>query len=136
MGGLNVREVYPGSILVEVECNGTTAIAVWAIPAGTLIEQVLARIKVAGVGAANLTVGDDDAATGFLVAADTVVAVGTVYGEVPTTRGAYLYDATVKAGYIKLYASAGKSVKIVLSGAQTTNAVVQVLIKCARMALS
>lgn len=124
---------------IEVETEGVTAVVCRSLSPGEVIDGVLARIKTAGVraaGAVNLTVGDDDDADGYLVAADAKAAAGTYYGAVPTQRGAYLYDATVKAGYQKVY-SAVKNLKIVLDAvigaSPDVQPVVQVLIFGHRM---
>ena len=98
----NTNSGYHFAEEIEVQTEGTTAVVCRTLSPGEIVHQVIARLKTAAVrsaGAATLSVGDDDAATGFLVAADAKAAAGTIYGAVPTERGAYLYDGTVKAGY-------------------------------------
>lgn len=121
---------------IEVETEGVTAVVCRTLSPGEVIDQVLARIKTPATygSAVTLSVGDDDAATGFLLAADAKAAAGTVYGEDPTVRGAYLYDSTKKGSFLKAYAAV-KSLKIVLSAAPTTQATVQVVIFGHRIAL-
>lgn len=126
----NTNSVYPLSEEIEVETEGTTPVVCRSLSPGETIDQIWARIKTAAVrsaGACALTVGDDDDADGFLVSADAKAAAGTAYGNVPTERGVYLYDSTVKAGYQKAY-SAVKSLKIVLSTVPDTQALIQVVI--------
>jgi hypothetical protein len=135
MGILNTNKAYEIAEEIEVQTNGVTAVVVRPLSAGENISHVLARVKTPAVrsaGAVNLSVGDDDNAAGFLAAADAKAAAGTQYGNIPTERGAYLYDATVKAGYRKAY-SADKSLKIVLDAAPDTQAVVQVVVIGHRM---
>lgn len=115
-GVINRYGVYHFAEMTLVESNSTTAVAVMTLPKNTVVEKVLVRVKTAAVraaGATTLTLGDDDTANGFITASDAKAAVGTVYGEVPSVRGAYLYDATVKGSYIKHYA-ADKTLKLVL----------------------
>lgn len=137
MGITNQRTVYPFAEMVEVTSESTTAVDVLTIPAGAIIENVLVRVTKVAVagGAINLTVGDDDDGAGFILAADAKAAIGTVYGEATTARGLYLYDATAKGGHVKLYAAAGKEVKLVLSGAVTTQGAYQVIILGKRFAV-
>jgi hypothetical protein len=126
-----IRPIYPFSESIEITTTGVTAVPVRRIAAGEVITRLSARIKTAAVraaGACNITVGDDDAADGYLVAADAKASAGTVYGEDPTARGAYMYDATKKGSFYKLYAAEGKTIKAVLSAAPDTEAVVQVLV--------
>jgi hypothetical protein len=73
-------------------------------------------------------VGDDDNDDGFLAAADAKGSAGTVYGEDPTARGAYLYDATKKGGFTKVYTAEGKTLKAVLDAAVDTEGVVQIMV--------
>jgi len=121
MGVTNRKSVYPFAECVEVQMEGTTSIDVMTIPKGTIIEKVIARVTIQGTGTpGNLIVGDDDDDNGFITAVAATGAVGTVIGDVPTEHGDYLYDSTVKGGYIKLYASAGKEVKAVLSADTAT----------------
>ncbi len=135
----NRFSVYDFAEMVEVETSGTTAVDVLSIPQYTLIEKVLVRIKTAATSgsAVNLTVGDDDDADGFIVASDAKANAGTVYGDAVAELGAYLkesvsddgnnsHDQPIPGG--KLYAAAGKEVKVVLSAAPTTEAVLQVFI--------
>jgi pyruvoyl-dependent arginine decarboxylase (PvlArgDC) len=122
---------------IEVDTEGVTAVVCRSLSPGEVIDQVLARVKTPAVrsaGACNLTVGDDDNSAGYLAAADAKATAGTIYGTVPTERGSYLYDGTVKAGYIKAY-TAVKSLKIVLSAAPDTQATVQVVVFGHRIAL-
>jgi hypothetical protein len=125
-----LSSVYHFAEEIEVLTEGVTPVVCRTLSPGETVEKVMARIKTPAVragGATTFSVGDDDAATGFLLAADVKAAAGTLYGTVPTERGAYLYDDTVKAGYLKSY-TAMKDLKIVLSAAPDTEAVVQVTV--------
>lgn len=128
MAVTNMKTVYPFSECFVVTGEDTDAIDVYDIPAKTVITGVLVIVETAGVGTSNLTVGDDDTADGYITAADATAAAGTVYGDVPTERGSYLYDSTVKAGYVKYYPDAGKEIKFDLSGSQTTDGVYKIIV--------
>lgn len=116
MGVENRYSVYPVSEMVHIQSEGTTPVPVYSIPDGTIIDLVLAVVKTPNqdADASNLTVGDEDSADGYIVAADAKAAKGTVYGGDPTERGAYLYDATKKGGFVKAY-SAPKTILFALS---------------------
>lgn len=127
----SIRPMYPFAECIEVTTSGTTAVDVRKFAAGEIVVNVMARIKTAGVraaGAANITIGDDDDADGYLAAADAKATAGTVYGDDPTERGAYMYDATKKGSFRKLYAAEGKTLKAVLDAAVDTEAVIQVTV--------
>ncbi len=128
MGISKQKTIYPFAELVEVLSEGTTVINLMQIPIGTVIENVLVCIKTAATGTANLIVGDDDDDDGYIAAADATAAAGTIYGDGVTERGAYLYDATSKAGHVKVYLASGKEVKFKLSATPTTEGVYQVFI--------
>lgn len=121
MGLQNRYTVYPVAEMVDIQSEGTTAVDVFSIPDGMIVEEVLVIIKTALVDADanNLIVGDDDDDNGYIVAADAKAAVGTVYGADPTERGDYLYDATKKGSFVKVY-PAGKTLKFKLSVAPDT----------------
>jgi hypothetical protein len=130
MAILNCYSVYPFAEMVQVKSEGVTPVSVMTLPKGTVVEKVLTKVAVAAVraaGAATLMVGDNDTANGFITASDAKAAVGTVYGEVPTVRGSYLYDSTVKGSYIKHYAS-DKIVKFALNVAVDTEGEYQVTV--------
>ncbi len=119
---------YAFSELFRVTSEGVTPVALMLIPAGTVIERVIVRTETPGTGVANLTVGDDDDADGFVLAGDHTAAAGTVYGDAPTELGVYLRDAVEKAGYRKPYATSTKTLKLVLSAAGTTQGTYQVMV--------
>lgn len=112
----NRYSVYPVAEAVLLQSEGTTPVPVFSIPDGMIIDLVLAMVKTPNedADANNLTVGDDDTADGYIVAADAKAAAGTFYGEDPTKRGAYLYDATKKGSFVKAY-SAPKTLYFALS---------------------
>ncbi len=113
-----------------VESEGTTPVQVMTLPKGTVVEQVLAVVKTPAVragGATTLTVGDGSTANGFITASDCKAAAETCYGEVPSVRGAFLYDSTVKGSYIKHYA-ADNAVWLALSAAPDTEGEYQVTV--------
>ncbi len=118
--------VYPFAEVYTVATSGTAAVDVWDIPAGTIITSVLAKIKTAGSassGTSSITVGDDDTASGFITAADGTASADTVYGDAPSERGVYLYDGTIRGGYVKFYTAAGTELKLtnsVVAAAETT----------------
>lgn len=156
MGVKGRNTVYPFAEMIEVESEGITSIDLLAIPGYTLIEKVIVRVKTAAVGTANLIIGDDDDADGFIVAADAVAAAGTVYGDVIAEVGDYLKAththsvshaacSATSAAYStltaitsttgpagvpsgKLYTTGDKEVKFVLSAAPTTQGVYQVFV--------
>ena len=105
MGLQNRYSVYPLAELVHIQSEGTTPVPVLSIPDGTIIDKVLVVVKTPNedADANNLIVGDDDDDNGYIVAADSKPAAGTVYGEDPTARGAYLYDSTKKGDFRKVY---------------------------------
>jgi hypothetical protein len=101
----------------------------WAIPAGTVIENVYTVIKTAVTGVTDFDVGDDDDADGFIDGS-----VSLTLG----TPGMYSYDAKVAGAYLrvetagatdagdiyvvpnaKYYAAAGKEVKLDVTGTST-----------------
>ena len=104
-----------------VEANGTTAVNAIAIPANYEVEKVWVRSAKAGTGAANLTVGDEDDADGYILAADHTAAVGTIYGDAIAEVGAYQFtiDGTVEVWNAAKKYTAAKNIKIVLSAAGT-----------------
>lgn len=140
MGVKQVKRMYPMAECFEVESEGTTVIDLVTIPAGTLVEKVLVRIETAATGTANLLVGDDDDADGFVVASDATANAGTVYGDAVAEIGAYLKGATgATDGYCplpgKFYAAEGKAIKFKLSAAPTTEGVFQVMVVGKRVAV-
>ena len=101
----NRYSVYDLKEAVLVSSNGTTPVPVFSIPDGAVIDHVLAMVKVPNedVDASTIIIGDDDDPNGYIVAADAKAAAGTFYGADPTERGAYLYDATKKGDFQKVY---------------------------------
>jgi len=127
MAVLAQKSGYAIAEMFRVQSQGVTPVPFMTILPGTVIQRVTARIETPGTGAANLTVGDDDDADAFLLAADHTAAAGTIYGDTTTERGAYLYDATNKGGHVKLY-NVAKTLSLVLSAAGTTQGIHQVFI--------
>ena len=135
--------MYPMAEMIEVAAEGTTIIDLMDIPAGTIIESVLVRVKTPATGPdASLTVGDADSANGFILAADAKAAAGTIYGDDIDEVGAYLKAAVTCAATSAnaqvghnghLYAAAAK-VKFVLSAA-ATGGVYQVFVTGKRFAI-
>lgn len=101
----------------------------WAIPAGTVIENVYAVVKVAVTGTTDFDVGDDDDPDGFIDGSASLT-LGT--------PGMYSYDAKVAGDYLrvetagaieagdiyvvpnaKYYSAAGKEVKLDVTGTST-----------------
>jgi hypothetical protein len=130
MAVLNRNNSYSFSEQVQVQSLNTTPVAVMSLPVGTVITSVLVRVRTAAVraaGAANVTIGDDDSAAGFISSTDAKAAVGTIKGGDPTERGAYLYDSTKKGGFHKAY-SADKFVYLVLDAICDTQGIYDVII--------
>ena len=124
------KTVKPFAEIFRGTTNGTTNVPLWDIPAGTIIELVLCKTIVAGVGTGNLMVGDTDNTDGFIAASDATAAADTILGDDPTERGDYLYDSTKKGSFVKHYESAGK--QLILDGSAatlTTEATVEVIVK-------
>ena len=128
MAILTQRSGYRICEQFRVQTNGTTPVDILQVLPGTVIDHVVARCETPGTGAANLTIGDDDDADGFVLAGDHTAAAGTHYGDAPTERGVYLRDATEKAGYVKAY-NAAKTLKAVLSATGTTQGTWQVTVE-------
>lgn len=121
--------LYPFAEVFEGTTNGITSVALWDIPAGTIITMVMARIKTAGVGTGNLLVGDDDDDNGFVLAGDATATAGTKYGDKPTERGVYLEATAGEPGDWKVYEAAGKELRLDCDAATlTTEAVVEVFV--------
>lgn len=118
---LKQSTVYPYAEMFEVLAEGTTLIDLMSIRDGQIIEQVFVHIKTPSVGACNVIVGDDDDDDGFIAAADGTAPADTIYGDGVTERGAYLYDATSKAGHRKFYQVATKEIKFKLSANPATS---------------
>jgi len=113
---LNRYSIYHLAEAVLIQSKGTTPVPVFSIPDGAIIDLVLAMVSVPNedADANTLIVGDDDDPNGYIVASDSKAVKGTVYGEDPTIRGAYLYDATKKGSFAKVY-SAPKTLYLALS---------------------
>ena len=134
--GNPVKTIYPFAEMFEVSTDGTTAVKIWDIPAGTIITMVLAKIKVQGTGASsNIIVGDDDDDNGYILAATTCGAVAdTVYGDAVAERGTYLNEPSMgsavatHAGPWKVYTAVGKALYLDASAALTTEAVIEIFV--------
>jgi len=131
--GTPKKTIYSFSEMFEVTCSlvAATSADIWDIPEGTIITMVLAKIKTAQVGAGDLIIGDDDDTDGYILAANAVVAVDTIYGDAVNERGPYLYpqgQSAPHSGKWKVYTAAGKELKIQQSGTATTAAVVDVFV--------
>lgn len=124
---LEQQMAYPWAEMFETRSEGTTPVLLATMTPGMMITGALVRVKTPAVLVAAVTVaiGDTDDADGYVLDADAKAAAGTIYGDAVTERGAYLYDATSKAGHIKFYA-ANKELRLVLSTAPTTEGVYQV----------
>lgn len=118
----NRYTVYPfaEAVLATSESveGSPVAVDIFSIQDGMVVELVLAYIKSHCVDAEanNLIVGDDDDDDGYIVAASAKAADATIYGQAPVERGAYLYDATEKGSFVKVY-TAPKTLKLKLSAA-------------------
>lgn len=86
----------------------------FAIPANVVIEQVYAVVDEALAGATAVSLGDDDAATGFVTSASSPLAATGVNWYEQTDKGAYLkIGANARA---KFYSATGKEVKLDVTG--------------------
>lgn len=103
----------------------------FSIPAGTIIEKAYIIIDVAITGTTALTLGDDDAAAGYLPDQAANLATPGMYGWDAKTAGSYLRISTAGATdagdiYVvpaaKYYAAAGKEVKLVNTTTNTAGA--------------
>jgi hypothetical protein len=122
------QTLKPFAEIFEIDTSGTDSVAIWSIPAGTIITRVLAKIKTAGSGSGNLTIGDDDDPDGYILAGDATAAADTIYGDTPEELGAYLYmGVSYHSEKWKQYTSA-KTLYIDCSGALTTEATVDVFV--------
>ncbi len=120
--------VYPFAEMFEVTSQSQVSIDLTSFLEGMIIEGVLVHIKTPAVGACNLIVGDTDDDNGFIIAADATAAAETIYGAAVTERGAYLYNATSKAGHLKAYTTTTKKLTFVLSADPTNEGVFNVII--------
>lgn len=120
--------VYPFAEMFEVTSQGTTAIELTSFLDGMIIEGVIVHVKTPATGTANLIVGDTDDDNGFITAQDATQAAETIMGADVTERGAYLYNATSKAGHLKVYTTTTKKLTFELSAAPTTEGVFNVII--------
>ncbi len=109
-----VGNCYPFHDRYRIEADSTAATQIALYPAKTIITGVLALVNSSGAGAANMSIGDSTDASGYIVACDHTSAAGTIFGDAPSERGAYLYDSTVKGGYWKVLASAA-AMKMILT---------------------
>lgn len=91
----------------------------FAIPAGTLITDVAVVVTTAVTGSTQIDIGDDDGATSFVSAATLTVNAVTL------NDAAYLINSGQNLG--KYYASAGKEVKIAVTGSSQAGAVAVVI---------
>lgn len=128
MGVKSQASVYHFAEMFEVESAGTTPIDLMSFLDGMIVEGLLVHIKIPATGSANLILGDDDDDDGFLIAADATAAADTIYGDSVTERGAYLYNATSKAGHYKVYTTPTKALKFKLSASPTTEGVFNVIV--------
>lgn len=125
---LEQQMAYPWAEMFETRSEGTTPVLLATISPGMMIRGALVRVKTPAVLVAAVTVaiGDTDDADGYLLDADAKAIADTIYGDSVTERGAYLYDATSKAGHLKFYI-ATKELRLVLSAVPTTEGVYQVV---------
>lgn len=72
-----------------IETNGTTAVNAINIPANHEVSEVWIRSALAGVGAANVILGDEDDDNGWILAADHTQVVGTILGDLTADMGVY-----------------------------------------------
>ena len=109
---------------LSVEANGTTEVNAINIPAGSEVRDVWAVNALAGTGAANVTIGDEDDPNGWVLAADHTDAVGTVIGKATSELGVYAITQVATTPAVgepvppKYYATENNII-IVLSGAGT-----------------
>lgn len=86
----------------------------FAIPANVVVEQVYAVVDEAISGLTAVSIGDDDAATGFVTSASSPLASLGVNWYEQTDKGSYLkIGANARA---KFYSATGKEVKLDVTG--------------------
>ncbi len=125
---LSQHQAHPFAEVYQVASQGTTPIDLGSFQDGQVVEGVLVQVETPAVGASNLIVGDTDDPDGFIAPADATAIADTIYGATATERGAYLYNATSKAGHWKMYQSISKALKFALSAIPTTEGVFNVII--------
>jgi hypothetical protein len=112
---------------VDVTGNTTaTAIGSIAVPANSIVKEVLAQVLTSfdAATSASLTVGDGDDPDGYLVAADVKATAGTIYGNAAAEVGDNLISTTdiIPGGYF--YANADTIDAVVtITGTNTTGKV-------------
>lgn len=125
-----------GGSYAAPKCFGD--VDVWAIPAGTVIEKVYVIVDTAVTGMTAVTIGDDDAATGFVLNASITLGTPGMYSWDVKGSGAYLRISTPGATdpadpYVvpnaKYYAAAGKEVKMDATNAATGASRMRVVIE-------
>lgn len=103
---------------------------VWAIPAGTVIENVYVIIDTALSGTTQIDIGDDDDANGYVDGSIGVTEAATgMYNASTRLAGAYLRDAAGSGGtdtYVvpaqKYYSASGKEIRLDATGTCTGGA--------------
>ena len=130
-----IETLYPFAERFVVDTDGTDAVDIWDIPAGTIITRVLVQIDVDGTGdsGGNIIVGDDDDDNGYILAANVCGGTaGTVYGDHINELGEYLEPSgavgSYEPGCWKTYSSAGKELKLDCSAALTTEATLSIYV--------
>ena len=105
--GTPYKTAYPFAEVFLAQTAGLTNTTIWTIPPGTLIQDVWVKVVTAGDGNTTdyICVGDEDDEDGFIAGFDPNSAAGTIIGDAPDERGAYLYDSTKKTLCGKYYSS-------------------------------
>ena len=82
----------PGSTGYDVDLSGEAATtALFSVKAGTIVHEVLAKVVTAFTGSAAITIGDSDATTGWMQAANLGCTV--ISSELKTSRNVLLSTA-------------------------------------------
>jgi hypothetical protein len=134
--GTPYKTGYQFCEVLKAQTAGLTNTTIWVIPPGTLVKDVWVRVLTAGNGNTTdyITVGDEDDEDGFIAGFDPNSAAGTIIGDDPTERGAYLYDGTKKALCGKYYsASKNMIVDCEVVTSLTTNPIFEVIVSGIRI---
>lgn len=95
----------------------------WAIPAGTVIEDMYVIVDEVAVGVTLFELGDDDDANDFIASATSPLASLGILYDTLTSRGAYLKLSGENFRKYKYYSASGKELKLNVTGTATAGKV-------------
>lgn len=123
-----VSSTPPGTIPGKDSTNPKAIVdgTVWAIPAGTVIDDVQIVVDTGLVGLTTFVLGDDDSSNGFITDATQTLASAGLYVSAAYLKGSYLKEqvgGNVYNTYARSkYYSATKNVKLDVTGTVTAGA--------------